>query len=94
MFAPFLEGDGRHHLWIGSTINEGLLVYDHHQWICAYGDLPAYIVELQEHGFTEGEIELPAPHSHNYNAVFDEFEEEVAAYWPWRYFPLQPGDDE
>ncbi len=54
-FTPFLQGDGRHHLWIGSAVNAGLLIYDQHDWIWAYGDLPAYVRVLQERGFTEGE---------------------------------------
>jgi hypothetical protein len=93
-FAPFLRGDGRHHLWVGSTIGAGTLVYDHHEWIYAYGDLPAYVRVLQSRGFAEGEPHLPVPHSHNYNAAYDDTEDELAEYWEWTHFPLQPGDDE
>lgn len=92
-FAPFLEGDGRHHFWIGSADNAGLLVYDQHDWIYAYGDLPAYIRALEDDGFTEGKIQLPVPHSHSYLAEFDASEDELATYWEWKYFPLQPGDE-
>ena len=92
-FAPFLEGDGRHHLWIGSTVEAGLLIYDHHDWIYAYGDLPAYIRVLQSQGFREGELVLPAPHHHNFNPVFDAAEDEVAAYCHWQHSPLQPDDE-
>ena len=48
-----------------------LLIYDQHEWIWAYGDLPAYTRVLQGRGFTEGEVVLPVPHSHSYNAAFD-----------------------
>ncbi len=92
-FAPFLQGDGRHHLWIGSTVNAGLLIYDQHDWIWAYGDLPAYMQVLQSRGFTEGEVSLPVPHSHSYNAAFDTAEDELAGYWEWAHSPLQPGDE-
>ena len=92
-FAPFLQGDGRHHLWIGSTVNAGLLVYDQHEWIYAYGDVPGYIRVLQTKGFREGEINPPVPHSHSYNSIFDDDENELIAYWPWIHFPLEPGDE-
>lgn len=92
-FAPFLEGDGRHHLWIGSTAGAGLLVYDQHEWIYAYGDLLAYIDVLRQRGFAEGAVALPYPHSHHYHSSFDTEEDEVAAYWDWTHFPLQSGDE-
>jgi hypothetical protein len=92
-FRPFLEGDGRHHLWIGSTSGAGLLIYDHHDWIWGYGDLAAYIEVLKLRGFQEGHIELPFPHSHSYHTEFDAAEDAVAGYWEWSYFPLQHGDD-
>ena len=38
-FRAFLQTDGRHHFWIGSCMESGLLVYDHHDVIYAYGDL-------------------------------------------------------
>jgi len=92
-FRPFLEGDGRHHLWIGSTAGAGLLIYDHHDWIWAYGDIAAYIEVLERGDFREGQIELPVPHTHSYHAEYDAAEEEVVEYWDWLYFPLQPGDE-
>jgi hypothetical protein len=92
-FSSFLQGDGRHHLWIGSTVNAGLLIYDQHEWIWAYGDLPAYTRTLQAKGFTEGEVSLPVPHSHNYNSEFDAAEDELVNYWEWTHFPLQPDDE-
>jgi hypothetical protein len=92
-FAHFLQGDGRHHLWIGSAVNAGLLIYDQHDWIWAYGDLQAYISVLQASGFAEGEVVLPVPHSHNYHPTFDAAEDELAEFWEWSYFPLQPDDE-
>jgi len=92
-FRPFLEGDGRHHLWIGSAVNAGLLIYDHHDWIWAYGNLAAYTEVLKSRGFQEGQLKLPAPHSHNYHSEYDDAEEELAKYWEWSYFPLQSDDD-
>ena len=92
-FARFLEGDGRHHLWIGSTNNAGLLIYDHHDWIWAYGELPNYIDIVQSRGFREGTVDLPVPHSHGFNAEYDKSEDELMSYCEWAYFPLQPGDE-
>jgi hypothetical protein len=92
-FAPFLEGDGRHHLWIGSTVDAGLLIYDQHDWIYAYGDVPAYVDVLRRRGFTEGRVQLPVPHSHNYHAAFDADEDELTACWDWIHSPLQAGDE-
>jgi hypothetical protein len=93
-FSGFLEGDGRHHVWIGSTTGAGTLIYDRHDWIYAYGDVPKYIEVLQAQGFTEGEVVLPVPHTHNYHAKFDAAEDELAAYWEWLRSPLHPADDE
>lgn len=92
-FSSFLQGDARHHLWIGSTESAGLLIYDQHELIWAYGNIPTYINVLQSRGFSEGEVILPAPHSHSYNEVFDVAEDELVGYWDWLYSPLQPGDD-
>lgn len=92
-FTPFLEGDGRHHLWIGSTVGAGMLIYDHHNWIWAYGDLHAYTRVLNARGFTPGRIELPVPHFHSYNQQFDAAEDELMGYWDWQHFPLSPDDD-
>jgi hypothetical protein len=92
-FHQFFEGDARHHLWIGSASGFSLAVYDQHNWIYAYGDLPAYIELLKSRGFVEGEINLPTPHAHYYNEHFDEVEDEVMDYWQWKYFPLQDQDE-
>lgn len=92
-FHRFFEGDARHHLWISSASGFGLLVYDQHNWIYAYGDLDTYIELLKSRGFVEGEINLPSPHAHYYNEHFDEAEDEVMDYWQWKYFPLQEQDE-
>ncbi len=92
-FAQFFQGDGRHHLLVGSTVNAGLLIYDQHEWIWAYGDIPGYTQVLHARGFTEGEVVLPVPHAHSYNAAFDAAEDELAGFWEWSHFPLQPDDE-
>ena len=92
-FKHYLEGDARHHLWISSANDAGLLVYDRHQWIYAYGDLASYLDVLKELGYVEGSTKLPSPHTHHYNAAFDAEEDELIAYWDWIKKPLQPEDE-
>jgi hypothetical protein len=92
-FRSFLEGDGRHHVWIGSAANDGLLVYDQHNVIFAYGPLDGYKSVLLSHGFRECEFWFPCPHSHAYMPENDAEEERLIAEIEWRRFPLQPGDE-
>lgn len=91
-FRTFFEMDGRHHVWIATTRGE-TLVYDHHDWIYAYGDLAAYETILNRHGIRPGQIELPVPHSHHYHHQFDDMEDELMRHWDWTYSPLHPDDD-
>lgn len=92
-FQDFFEQDGRHHLWITSTTGEGQFVFDNHNIMYAYGDLLLYEKKLIERGFVPGRIQIPAPHCHNYHAVFDGPEKEVMKYWDWVRFPLLEDDD-
>ena len=62
-FAEFLECDGRHAFWVSSGSNEGLLVYDQHQIIYAYGDLDRFEQVAKDRGLSEGEVRVPAPHT-------------------------------
>ncbi|WP_162601518.1 hypothetical protein [Occallatibacter savannae] len=93
-FSKFLEGDARHHLWIGSENSLDLLVYDNHNVIYAYGDLDRFEQILTSSGIQQVEsIPFPCPHSHNYHARFDKAEEDIMRFQDWRYFPLQYSDD-
>jgi len=92
-FQEFLEQDGRHHLWVMSLRDEGQFVFDNHNVVYAYGDLDRYESYLESTGFIRGETAIPAPHSHNYHPEFDKAEDELMAYWHWKTFPLEPGDD-
>lgn len=91
-FKAFLEGDGRHHLWIGSVDNKGMLVYDQHNVIYAYGDLAGFSQVLVELGFEEGRVEIPYPHSHHYHWELADLEDEMIEDREWMYLPLQPMD--
>jgi hypothetical protein len=93
-FSEFFEKDGRHHLWIGAEDRSSLLVYDNHNIIYAYGELPKFVAVLKSHGMLQSDIvRIPCPHSHNYNSEFDEQQREILKVWDWKYSPLRDGDD-
>lgn len=92
-FQNFFEGDGRHHVWIGSPDSNDLLVYDQHEVIFAYGDLDNFESILVENGFSVAEFWFPCPHVHSYDPANANAEDELMAYWYWQYFPLQAGDE-
>lgn len=92
-FGPFLSTDGRHHLWIASTRTDGLLVYDQHDVIYAYGPLDDYVGILRDAGLREGPVRFPAPHTHHYHAENDAAEAALLSRWEWIRTPLRPGDE-
>jgi hypothetical protein len=92
-FRVFFESDGRHHIWVGSCANDGVLVYDQHDVIFAYGPLDRFKTILASHGFRESEFWFPSPHSHSYMPENDAEEERLMAEVEWKRFPLQPGDE-
>ncbi|MFN3963088.1 MAG: hypothetical protein ACK4NQ_08945 [Fimbriimonadaceae bacterium] len=91
-FRDFFEGDGRHHIWIGTPSNEGLLVYDRHNVIYAYGPLAAYTHILASRGFLEQEFSFPVPHGHGYPAS-GQPEQELFQYCQWQHHPLNSADE-
>jgi hypothetical protein len=92
-FRVFFETDGRHHVWVGSGNNDGLLVYDQHNVIFAYGPLDEFKAILHGHGFQQREFWFPAPHQHQYLPENDAEEERLMRELDWKYFPLQAGDE-
>lgn len=92
-FTSYFEGDGRHHIWIGSAGNDGLLVYDQHNVIFAYGPIDRFERLLQARGYRQEEFWFPAPHAHSYAAENDGEEERLMAAAEWQYFPLESGDE-
>jgi hypothetical protein len=91
-FREYLETDGRHHLWVGSTVGAGTLIYDHHNVIFAYGHLDVYMEVLARHGLSEGAVTIPETHSHHYHPCNNAKEDEMSKYWSWKYCPLQGVD--
>src|ERR1035438_7539332 len=93
-FGNFFENDGRHHLWIASMSSSDLLVFDKHNVIYAYGCTPIFEEVVVRRGLTKVEtVQVPCPHTHNYNEVFDRAQVEVLRYWDWKRFPLKDSDD-
>ena len=90
-YKPFLDGDGRHHLWLGSTTGAGTIVYDNHNRLFCYGPLAALLERLRS--FSAGTISIPTPHTHHYQAEFAERQRALLREWEWRWFPLQDDDD-
>ena len=93
-FKEFFECDGRHHIWIRSASSSDLLVYDKHNVIYAYGQLLEFEAVVASRGLTKVDhIQLPFPHAHHYNEIFDEDESALLRYWEWNRTPLEEGDE-
>jgi hypothetical protein len=61
-FRSFLETDGRHHLWIRSTVEGSMLVYDRHHVLYAYGPLEQFEEALLSAGLQKADlIRFPVP---------------------------------
>jgi hypothetical protein len=89
----YFEQDGRQHLWVFSISGEGQFIFDNHNYINAYGNLDSFVATLKNQGFSEGEIKVPAPHTHNYHSEFDNEEDAVNNAFNWLYTPLQENDN-
>lgn len=84
-FGPFLEQDGRHNLFITTPSEEGMLVYDQHEIIYAYGPVPAYREILRRRAFVEQKFFIPNPHAHGYHAEFDRVEDQLFEFCAWTF---------
>jgi len=93
-YQTFLESDGRHHIWIGSPTDDGMLVYDQHNIIFGYGDLSSYEQVLASRAFSQREFRIPYPHSHAFPAANAGQEQELLRHFPWQHSPLQKGDEQ
>jgi hypothetical protein len=93
-YAEFLEKDARHNLWVRSTSSKGMLVYDRHNVIYAYGPLELFESVLKANGLTESnEVRFPSPHAHHYHLEFDEDEKRILSSEEWTISPLRAGDE-
>jgi hypothetical protein len=96
-YKTFFEQDGRHDLWIASSVNSAMLVYDRHNLIYGYGPLDEFAMILSEKGLTKLEklhaVHMSKTHAHHYNGEFDKDEREILDYWPWNHTPLSETDE-
>ncbi len=90
----FFSRDARHDVWIYDTESEGMLIWDRHDIIYAYGPLVDFKKALRKAGYEPGKVEIPDPHSHNYHDAFDAAQAKVLKAFDWRITPLKPEDEQ
>jgi hypothetical protein len=93
-FKGPIETDGRHHFWIGNASNEGLIVYDKHNVVYAYGPIDKYLSVLHTQGRKQEVFDFPYPHGHYFQSENDGPIRNLLKYWDWQRFPLIAGEDE
>lgn len=91
-FKSYIETDARHHIWIGTLDNSGLLIYDQHNVIYAYGNIDQYKTVLNKNQYKMQSFGFPVPHIHYYHKENDESEKEILRVLDWGIFPLEDGD--
>jgi len=92
-YSSFFEGDGRHNVWVRSS-DGGMLIFDRHNVIYAYGPLEKFTSTLRKFGFNQSEIiSFPVPHSHHYQDKFDNSEKLILEEQSWVRSPLHQGDE-
>jgi hypothetical protein len=92
LHQELLEQDARNSIWIYSET--GLLVFDRHNVIYAYGPLDALQNTLLTSGLSEvSGIRFPFPHVHRYHFQFDDDELRLLQEKEWIHSPLHPGDE-
>ncbi len=90
-YREFFEEDGRHHLRVSAS---GVtLVYDQHNVLYLFGEIDRFADLLTSHGFTEGEVVLPSPHTHHYHEKYDVLVEDLMTRYEWKRSPLVAGQD-
>ena len=93
-YKNYFDGDGRHNIWLGSTVNNDLLVYDKHNVIYAYGPIDAFVGRIRSYGYCEGVIKIPSPHTHHYPSENVRFEMSIMNEWDWKWYDLAENDDD
>lgn len=97
-YQEAFERDARHHLWLAAIDDDGqprgIIVYDLHNVLFAYGPLGAFAAHLEGEGFPRvEEIEMPFPHTHHYNERYDPEVEAILAAYAWERSPLTEQDE-
>jgi hypothetical protein len=92
-FGKFWDGDGRHNIWVRSS-DDGMLVYDRHNLIYAYGPLQRFESALRALGYTTTDsLSLDFVHQHSYHEEFDHLERELTTRFADRRSDLREGDE-
>ena len=92
-FTPFWDGDGRHNVWVRSS-DDGMLVYDRHNLIYAYGRRGDFESRLQALGYTSTSLlSLDFVHQHSYHQEFDHLERELTEQFADNRSELRDGDE-
>ena len=93
-YSDFFEQDGRQNLWIRSASSHGLLVYDRHNVIYAYGPLKQFVDVLEYAGLAEStDVYMRGAHIHCYHEEFDSDAKRILTEESWDVSPLRPGDE-
>jgi hypothetical protein len=90
----FFSRDSRHDIWLHDTDSGGMLVWDRHDIIHAYGPLEDFKRALRKSGYEPGKVEIPDPHQHHYHAAFDGAQAKVLKAFEWHATPLKPEDEQ
>jgi hypothetical protein len=93
-YQGYFSSDGRFALWVHSRASNATLVWDHHNWLYAYGPLSCYEERLRAIGFGPGSLKIPVPHQHSYRQECDADAAAIMAHFDWSHSELQPGDDD
>jgi hypothetical protein len=92
-FGDFWDSDGRHNVWVRSS-DDGMLVYDRHNLIYAYGPLLRFDVALRKLGHTTAaSVTLDFVHQHSYHHEFDDLERQLTTRFGDRRSELRGGDE-
>lgn len=93
-FSSYLSSDARFDIWAHSSSENATIVWDRHNQIFGYGPLQRYARTLNELGFAQGEVEVPAPHAHNYRSDCDPDAALVLQAFDWSFSPLREEDEQ
>ena len=94
-FTSFLEGDGRHELWLFASTVQKQIVWSRHDILHVYGDDERTKERLVAQGYRAPvRAEIPVPHSHHYHAEYDGDFLRFMREFVWSQSPLHIDDGE
>ena len=80
-------------MWISAEDNSGLIVFDNHGVLYAYGPVDRFLEVLGQRGWQQGEVVVPSPHAHHYHQKFNDDKQALFEYFPWIESPLTDDDE-